>query len=94
MLQGWLLLEHPQLGPLARPQRFADGAESGAESGAWRPGPALCDAAAEGRLEDLRRMLGMLGGWGGPKNGEFAKDEDSRVSRFLMVFVYTKPYKG
>ena len=36
----------------------------------------------------------MLGGWGGPKNGEFAKDEDSRVSRFLMVFVYTKPYKG
>ena len=61
MLQGWLLLEHPQLGPLARPQRFADGAESGAESGAWRPGPALCDAAAEGRLEDLRRMLGMLG---------------------------------
>lgn len=57
MLQGWLLLEHPQLGPLARPQRFADGAESGAESGAWRPGPALCDAAAEGRLEDLRCFL-------------------------------------
>ena len=73
MLQGWLLLEHPQLGPLARPQRFADGAESGAESGAWRPGPALCDAAAEGRLEDLRRMLGMLGSWGGPKKWRICK---------------------
>ena len=56
MLQGWLLLEHPQLGPLARPQGRADG---GAEAGAaWRPGPALCDAAAEGRLEDLRRGVG------------------------------------
>eukprot|EP00435_Cladocopium_sp_Y103_P064684 s376_g26.t1 len=51
MLQGWLLLEHPQLGPLARPQRH------GLEEGTWRPGPALCDAAAEGRLEDVRCFL-------------------------------------
>ena len=40
-----MLLEHPDLGPLVCPEN---------PSLAWRPRP-LCDAAAEGRLEDLRR---------------------------------------
>ena len=70
MLQGWLLLEHPQLGLLARPQR-ADGA--------WRPGP-LCDAAAEGRLEDLR----PVGGLGWPQKWEFSSKRMISV-RFLRV---------
>ncbi|CAJ1379427.1 unnamed protein product, partial [Effrenium voratum] len=46
-LRGWVLLEHPDLGPLVCPQN---------PSLAWRPRP-LCDAAAEGRLEDLRCFL-------------------------------------
>ncbi|CAK8987056.1 Putative fumarate reductase [Durusdinium trenchii] len=48
MLQAWVLLEHPELGPLLRP--------SSSSGTGWRPMP-LCDAAAEGRLEDMRHFL-------------------------------------
>ena len=78
-------------------------------SALWR-GPSASPTApspapgVRGQRCAMRRRRGAWRIWGGcwgcwgvgvaPKNGEFAKDEDSRVSRFLMVFVYTKPYKG
>ena len=46
MLQGWVVLEHQELGLLVRPAK-----RKGLMR--WQP-MALCDAAAEGRVDDLR----------------------------------------
>jgi len=47
-LVGWVLLDHPDLGPLVRPKGMAMSS---------RPLVPLCAAAGEGRLADLRRFL-------------------------------------
>jgi len=49
MLQGWVVLEHQELGLLVRPAK-----RKGLMR--WQP-MALCDAAAEGRVDDLRCFL-------------------------------------
>lgn len=50
MLQGWVVLEHQELGLLLRPAK-----RKGLMR--WQP-MALCDAAAEGRVDDLRLEFG------------------------------------
>lgn len=48
MVEGWMLLDHPQLGPLARPKDVPFSV---------RPLEPLCVAAREGATEDLRRFV-------------------------------------